>query len=827
MHDRQNQFSAQRQVPLNRQNQFSQPKVLQPKTVPPINQNVPVVSAQRRRFNIEKVGYYAFLVTIVLAMFAFIPSPYLSFDVAKTFVIVMGTLVSAVCYGIVALKERKIVLPPKKFLWTGILLILSLLVSSLISIHIGRSLFGQGFEVGTAGFITALFLLVLISFETMRRDNRRVRTVYSLVLLVFAILVVFHGLRLIFGPSFLSLSVINTAVSTVIGKWNELAIISLTVLIVVVSAMSLLTIKGRARIILGVTGIVSFFFAFLVNQSVAWLAAAVALVLVAVALWQAANPKAGVNRLKSCLARTPWLIVVVALIAVILAFTGARLARPLIQATNTQYAELALPWQMTIDVVAGTVKNYPWFGIGPNHFAEAFMAYKPLGFNLSDAWNVEFNSSFGFVPTLFAAQGGIGIALWILFLTFIGIGSTRLLGRLPEDPEKRFVAISLFGVTSFLWIIAMLYSPSHAVLMLTFVSTGALVAIMVANESSRAYEIAPAGGKARNIFMPIALIILILIAVLWGVIQTKKTAALAYFASGIKSINTSQDFSAAQKAFGKAISLDGSDVYWQALAESYRLEANQLVASSAVPSNEAVAKFGKLINDGIDAARKAIAYNPTNYYNYVSEARVSALAAQFKVANAYDNAVRAYVNATRLNPTNPSLYINLAQTEVAEGKFDDALKSIGAALQIKNNYLDAVFLLSQVQAAQGNLKDAITSAQVAIGLNPQNPLLYFQLGLLEYNNKSYDVAVQAFGKAVELAPDYANARYFLGLAAARLGDSATAINQFEELVKSNPDNQEILFILSNLRAGKSPFANATPPVTPTPEKRSSLPVKEK
>jgi tetratricopeptide (TPR) repeat protein len=194
---------------------------------------------------------------------------------------------------------------------------------------------------------------------------------------------------------------------------------------------------------------------------------------------------------------------------------------------------------------------------------------------------------------------------------------------------------------------------------------------------------------------------------------------------------------------------------------------------------------------------------------------------------AYENAVNSYAEAIRRNPLNPALYLSLAQLQASQNKLDDALRTLGAALQVKNNYLEAIFMLSQVTAAQGNLKDAITAAQVATELNPQNSVLFFQLGLLHYNNKDYVSSAKALETALKLQSDYANAQYFLGLSYARLNNISSAIEQFSRLAQSNPDNQEVAFILANLQAGKSPFADAKPPVTPTPEKRSSLPIKEK
>ena len=82
-------------------------------------------------------------------------------------------------------------------------------------------------------------------------------------------------------------------------------------------------------------------------------------------------------------------------------------------------------------------------------------------------------------------------------------------------------------------------------------------------------------------------------------------------------------------------------------------------------------------------------------------------------------------------------------------------------------------------------------------------------------------------QAIKIQPDYANAKYFLGLSLVRIGNLAGAVSQFEDLAKTNPDNQEVSLILTNLKAGKPIFNDAKPPVTTAPEKRSKLPIKER
>jgi tetratricopeptide (TPR) repeat protein len=794
---------------------------------PVSQQSRPIGENKRNQSKLESIAYYIFLITAFLTPLAFLPTPYMSLGLVKTVIIAVGILASAICYGLVILKEKTLTLPTKSIFWTSILLVISLLTSTFLSNHASKALFGQGFEVGTAGFFIVLFVAALVAYECIRRDRNRVFTFFSFMGLVYIILFLLELLRIIFGPTALSFSILSNVTSTILGGWFDFGVLSLFILIVLVCALLLLPLSGRTKIIYGIVAIVALFMSLIANPTVAWVGAAFVFAIMIIAIYHFRSSKPELGKWKSFISRISWLPVILCLISLIIIWKGATLAGPMIQATNTQYSELSLPWQITTDVVSGTIKNYPLFGVGPNHFTQAFTIFKPVTLNLSNAWNVEFSSGFGLIPTFIATQGSIGAVLWILLLVFIGILATRLLKNLPSDPQMKFMALSSCLSTILLLINMILYVPSQAIILLTFVVLGIFVAITIHAKMSLPIIINPVSKIKQRIFS-LALIVAIVLAIIGGLIYMKKFVAFSYFASGVKKINVSQDYKSAYIDFEKALSFENSDVYLQALSENDRLEASQMISSAtSTPSTEFTKAIGDIINDGIKMARLAIAYDPTNYYNYVSEARISDLAASIKMANAYDNSVRAYTNAISLNPLNPSLYVNLAQVQATNSKYDDALKTIGAALQVKNNYLDAVYLLSQIQTAQGNLRDAIISTQVATRMNPQSPLLFFQLGLLQYSSKNYASSTEALEQAIKLTPEYANAKYFLGLSYVRMNRIAEAIAIFTDLSKANPDNKEVSFILTNLEEGKSPFADAKPPVTPTPEKRPALPVKEK
>jgi tetratricopeptide (TPR) repeat protein len=396
---------------------------------------------------------------------------------------------------------------------------------------------------------------------------------------------------------------------------------------------------------------------------------------------------------------------------------------------------------------------------------------------------------------------------------------------------KKYTIVSSFFIALSLWMVMFAYNPSHALYFLTFVFTGIFFGSSLNSNLIRLKEYNLGKQSFLSKVMWLAPFAGVLVVIVWGLIYVKKVIAITYFQKGIKEISTGKSVDNAEKYFTSSNKWDTYDVYYQALSEVSILKINNFTqefnAKQVKPTEKEVASVSTMINNGIDNSKKAIEFDPTNYYNYTSLARVADVAASLKVANAYENSRGAYIEALKYNPANPAIYLSLAKLDAVNGKIDEAKQNIQRSLILKQDYTDAVFLLSQIQTQNGEIANAIESTKVATQIEPSNSVLFFQLGILYYNNKDYKNAVESLNKAVSLNSQYANARYFLGLAYARLNDDKNAIIQFEELAKTNPDNQEVALILSNLKLGKSPFSDAKPPIDSKPEKRSKLPVTEK
>ncbi|MEK7464003.1 MAG: tetratricopeptide repeat protein [Patescibacteria group bacterium] len=783
---------------------------------------------------LEKISFIVFLITIILAPLAFLPTSHALLDMSKTAVIVFGVLTSGILYFISAFKQKNLSIPKHPLVFVAGGIIASIIISTLLSTNISKSFFGQGFELGTGSLFLVLFLASLLTVYLTHKEKDRVLYIYGGIIVSFIILALFHAVRFLVGPEVLTFGLFQSTMSSLIGRWDDLALLAGIVGIVSYIGLQFITLNKFLKFLLIALLVVSGIFLFIVNSSVIWIA--VALVAAGMVYYQYSLAPAHENGEKAgIIKRLPVLSLIILIIALACAWKGDTLARPVIEALKLEPSEVALPWQLTLDVASDTLKESPLFGAGPNRFASQYLKFKPAGINADNLWSVEFSNGSGVIMSSLATQGIVGFLLWCIFIIMLAFAGFSGL-RKTNDNFSRFFVGSTFFTSIFLWIACFVSVPSHSIMLLTFVMTGLFISSLVAEGQ---VQLVGTGSSESSRFKKIIQIIIaaaLVVCVVWAFAYLKKMVAIGYFQSGISALNLPQNqgIETAEKNFGKAISWDENDIYYQALSEvdilkitalsqQLQLQAQQ---GAKTPDSALIAQIGKLVEEAVGYTRSATAFDPTNYYNYVAEARISEVALSLKIENAYENTKTAYLNALKHNPYNPALYLNLARIEASQNKFAEAQQFVGAALQLKQNYIEAIFLLSQIQVSQGQIKEAITSVQVASQINPTNPLVFFQLGLLYYNDKAYQEAVNAFSKATELNNQYANAQYFLGLSYARLGKTADAISQFEILAQTNPDSEEVSLILSNLKAGKSPFADAQPPTDSKPEKRSSLPVKE-
>ncbi len=767
----------------------------------------------KSKFN--KLSAIVLLVTIILSSVVFSTNSQVPLDSAKMITIFTGIILSGILYFISVFSTKTLYIPKHSSTYAILLVVISTVISTFVSKTVSKSFFGQGFEIGTGSFVLLMFFLLFLVVQLVYKNKERLYYIYSSFFAGFLLLVLFHLIRL-FDVKLLSFGVFNSSVSSLIGRWTDLGVYSGLIFIISFISLNLVSLSGIRKAFVWLLFILSLVVLVLVNNPFIWLVLAISTVSYFVYNY-VYNSKKGLSKIS-----IPSLILSIAFI--VFTFWGSILS-PISKSLNVQQGDINLPWQLALDISSDTLKQKPIFGAGPNKFGNEFLLNKPQELNQTMFWNVDFSTGFSYVTNFVVTNGVLGIVSWLLLLILLLNLGIRNLRNQNED-SGRFAITSTFFGSLFIWLMLSLYNPSHFIVFSAFIMIGLFISTSAFRSFVNVKEI------TRGTVIISSIVIIVLCA--WLFASMKKAVALSYFQSGISQLSSSanRDLDKIEGNFLTAVKWDGSDVFYQALSEISLLRVNELTQqlqakNTKTPDQETIKKIGELIEKSVGYSNMAIKADPSNHYNYVSLARVSELASTLQIPNAYENAKVSYANAISLNPYNPALYLSLARLEASKNNVNDAQRYIGSALQLKQNYIEAIFFLAQLQVSQGQIKEAITSVQVATQINPNDPLLFFQLGFLYYNDKNYLGAVDALSKAVTLNDQYANARYFLGLSYVRLGKNVEAIQQFEKILETNSDNQEVQFILTNLKSGKSPFADVKPPVDSKPEQRKTLPVKEK
>lgn len=802
---------------------------------------------ETRRQGIERFAALCLFALAFLLPVFFMPVFSFPFQFSKALLLSLLVLVALCVWLIARLKDGQFFLPSSPLMIALGVVVGVFALSGLLSGSVSASLWGQGFEVGTAFNILIVSLLTFL-ISALFRGREEIFGSYLAFLAAFFLTALFHILRLSLGPEFLSLGVFTETVSNAIGKWNDLGVFFGAAALLSLVTIELLQLNRLFRSLVYIALAVSLFFLAVINFGTAWFALALfSLVFLVYLISFSTSLPRGADAASSedddillsdaterrdasaSVRRIPIPSLTVLLVSVVFILAGGTIGREISSILNISQIEARPSWQATFAVARQTLIKDPLLGAGPNQFTGEWLQFKPDGINTTIFWNTDFSYGVGLIPTFLATTGILGVMAWVaFFLLFVYTGFKAILSRL-SDAFSRYLITSSFLVAFFLWIFTIFYIPSLTVFALAFLFTGLFITALTAEGMSPVKVFSFARDPRVGFVSVLVLILLLIGAVTLGYSLVQKYAAAVFFQKGVTAFNAEGNLDKSERLISRAATVGPLDVYYRFLTELSLIRMNTLLSQSqsAVSAESVRSGFQTLLGAALSYARQAVAQNPSNYQNLMTLGRVYEAVTPLNIEGAYESAKVAYEQALTKNPRSPAILLTLARLEVAKKDNAKARENIARALREKSNYTEAIFLLSQIEAAEGNIKAAISSVEAASIISPGDPSIFFQLGLLRFTDKDYRGASGAFERAVALSPTYANAKYFLGLSYEKLGRAADAITQFSDLQKANPDNAEIKLILSNLKAGRAPFSNAAPPVDDKPEKRKTLPVEEK
>ncbi len=135
---------------------------------------------------------------------------------------------------------------------------------------------------------------------------------------------------------------------------------------------------------------------------------------------------------------------------------------------------------------------------------------------------------------------------------------------------------------------------------------------------------------------------------------------------------------------------------------------------------------------------------------------------------------------------------------------ESAADLLARAIEADPNFVVAQYMLGAIHQALGNRWKAAAQFRAATQLDPAYPEAYKALGdlFLTAPRRLFDQAVEAYGKAIDLRPFYAEAHVGLGDARAAKGDVDGAITAYQKALVFNPANARVFMSLGKIYYGE-------------------------
>jgi tetratricopeptide (TPR) repeat protein len=162
-------------------------------------------------------------------------------------------------------------------------------------------------------------------------------------------------------------------------------------------------------------------------------------------------------------------------------------------------------------------------------------------------------------------------------------------------------------------------------------------------------------------------------------------------------------------------------------------------------------------------------------------------------------AAAEYEKELALSPDSENVLYNLGQAQVKVGKFDEAIAALDKAIAINPQKPEPLMLLASAYEQKGDKAKADEIYQKVAAIDPRNAaILFYNVGVKAWNENRGKDATQAYQKAVEIDPNYAQAHRELARALMSQQDFKGALVHFQEYLKLEPKAPDAKEIQDNI-----------------------------
>lgn len=186
----------------------------------------------------------------------------------------------------------------------------------------------------------------------------------------------------------------------------------------------------------------------------------------------------------------------------------------------------------------------------------------------------------------------------------------------------------------------------------------------------------------------------------------------------------------------------------------------------------------------------------------------SALAGVLDDLGEYDGAHKMYEEALRLDPNLSDTRFNYGILLFNQDRYESAIAQFVTYMVKVGENARAHRNIGRALEEIGQLDGAISSFNKAMRLEPNDPETYFDIALVYDLKDDHQTAITYYMRAIEIAPEYAEAHNNLGELLMRSGKPNEALAQFQSLLSINPDNHSALNGIATCYINKRQFPTA-------------------
>ena len=152
-----------------------------------------------------------------------------------------------------------------------------------------------------------------------------------------------------------------------------------------------------------------------------------------------------------------------------------------------------------------------------------------------------------------------------------------------------------------------------------------------------------------------------------------------------------------------------------------------------------------------------------------------------------------------LMPAWYSLVSAIADESFKSKKFDDAIRNYQAALKINPSDEVTLLKLGNIYKAQNDMEKAVDFYKKAIFVNPSYADGWFNLGLAYANDNDIAGSKECFNRVISIDSKYAYAYFALALAFETENNKEEAVKNYQKFLEYNTDETQVAPVLDKIK----------------------------